>query len=505
MEARSVVIIGAGVAGLSVGCYAQMNGYRSVIYEMHNIPGGLCTSWKRGDYVFDGCIDWFTGSAPDNMFYPHWQELGVIGRHRFLYHDEYCRYTDGEDTVVFWLDTKRLKDELLRVSPQDAVPINELCQLLDTFRGFAPPVAKPQELMNIWDYIEMMPGMISHGKQYSAFFKYGKISMAEFATRFQSGLLRGMLETIWNKQMPVSLFAATMAWCAARTAGYPEGGSLGPARSIEARYMELGGTVVYKTRVTGINVENGKAVGITLADGSKVAADIVISAADCHATVKEMLGGQYVSEKLSDWFSHSPTFPAYIQVSLGVAMDLGHLPRLACHKLKRPLLIAGKEEPFLTLHNYSFDSTLAPAGKTTLAVRFFTDCAYWQALSADRAAYKAEKDALAQAVIGVLDELIPGIADSVEVVDVATPQTYIRYTGTWKGATMSWLPTTANFSYSLDKTLPGLRNFYLCGQWLCPGGGIPNALKTARDAIQVICRADRKTFMTSTPDVSSST
>ena len=70
---------------------------------------------------------------------------------------------------------------------------------------------------------------------------------------------------------------------------------------------------------------------------------------------------------------------------------------------------------------------------------------------------------------------------------------------------MSWLPTTANFSQSLDKTLPGLRNLYLCGQWLYPGGGIPNALKTGRDAVQMICRADRKTFMASTPDGSSST
>ena len=177
------------------------------------------------------------------------------------------------------------------------------------------------------------------------------------------------------------------------------------------------------------------------------------------------------------------------------------MPRLTCHKLKRPLLIADKEELFLTIHNYSFDGTLAPAGKTTLAVRFFTDCAYWQAVRRPRSLQSGE----GRASIGVLDELVPGIAGSVEVVDVATPQTYIHYTGTWKGATMSWLPTTANFSQSLDKTLPGLRNLYLCGQWLCPGGGIPNALKTGRDAVQMICRADRKTFMTSTPDVSSST
>lgn len=43
-EQKSIIIIGAGLAGLSAGCYAQMNGYHSQIFEMHNLPGGLCTA-----------------------------------------------------------------------------------------------------------------------------------------------------------------------------------------------------------------------------------------------------------------------------------------------------------------------------------------------------------------------------------------------------------------------------------------------------------------------------
>ena len=50
-----VIIIGAGVAGLSAGCYAQMNGDHTCIFEMHNLPGGLCTAWERKGYTFEGC------------------------------------------------------------------------------------------------------------------------------------------------------------------------------------------------------------------------------------------------------------------------------------------------------------------------------------------------------------------------------------------------------------------------------------------------------------------
>ena len=61
---KSVAIIGGGIAGLCAGCYAQMNGYRSRIYEMHDLPGGLMTAWERKGYTIDYCIHWLVGSSP---------------------------------------------------------------------------------------------------------------------------------------------------------------------------------------------------------------------------------------------------------------------------------------------------------------------------------------------------------------------------------------------------------------------------------------------------------
>jgi phytoene dehydrogenase-like protein len=61
---KTIAIIGAGIAGLAAGCYAQMNGYDSEIYEMHTLPGGLCTAWERKEYVLDGCIHYLFGTGP---------------------------------------------------------------------------------------------------------------------------------------------------------------------------------------------------------------------------------------------------------------------------------------------------------------------------------------------------------------------------------------------------------------------------------------------------------
>ena len=64
MGDKTIAIVGAGMAGLAAGCYAQMNGYKTTIFEWHYKPGGLCTAWKRNGYTIDGCIHWLVGSKP---------------------------------------------------------------------------------------------------------------------------------------------------------------------------------------------------------------------------------------------------------------------------------------------------------------------------------------------------------------------------------------------------------------------------------------------------------
>ena len=54
-------------------------------------------------------------------------------------------------------------------------------------------------------------------------------------------------------------------------------------------------------------------------------------------------------------------------------------------------------------------------------------------------------------------------------------------------------------SMTMDKTLPGLADFYMVGQWVMPGGGLPTAVMSGRYVTQIICEQDKKEFITSTP------
>ena len=75
-----LIIIGAGMAGLATGIYAQKHGFSSRILEMHTLPGGVCTGWRRKGYLFDGCIHHLPGTQPGSKIYKLWEEVGAMPR-----------------------------------------------------------------------------------------------------------------------------------------------------------------------------------------------------------------------------------------------------------------------------------------------------------------------------------------------------------------------------------------------------------------------------------------
>jgi phytoene dehydrogenase-like protein len=148
----------------------------------------------------------------------------------------------------------------------------------------------------------------------------------------------------------------------------------------------------------------------------------------------------------------------------------------------------------------NFDPTLAPPGKTVVKVLFPADYSYWKSLGQDRARYEREKEKIADQIIALLDQRYPGLAGQVEMRDVASPLTWERYTGNWQGSMEGWLMTRETFPpFRMSKTLPGLQNFYMAGQWVEPGGGVPTAALSGRNVIQLLCARERGRFVATTP------
>jgi phytoene dehydrogenase-like protein len=500
MAGKSIIIIGGGIAGLSAGCYAQMNGFKSQIFEMHTLPGGLCTSWKREGYTIDGCIHWLVGSSPKSSFYRYWQEVGAVQDRQFIDFDEYARL-EGRDgrTLILYGDPDRLEEHLIALSPKDEVTIKEFTDGVRFCLKFEPPSETSPLLIRWLQMIKYMLVLLPGMKKIQ---RYMKTTIQDFASRLKDPLLREAFLEMWYPEFSVFFMMFTFAYMHQKVAGYPIGGSLPFAKAIEKRYLTLGGQIHYKNRVTKILVENGKAVGVCLEDGQEARADTVISAADGHATIFDMLEGKYVDDTIQGYYDKYPLFPPLIFVGIGVRRTFEDVPHTVggfSFQLEAPVEIGDELRKSLPVHIYHHDPTLNPPGKTTLTVMLNSDYDYWKKLSSDFVAYDAKKEQIARIIVEQLDKRFPGLKDQVEMTDVATPITFERYTGNWRGSFEGFLITPENAMARMKNTLPGLENFYMCGQWVQPGGGLPTAVQSARSTLQQICKKRHLKFKTSVP------
>ena len=127
--AKSIIIIGAGLTGLSAGCYGQMNGYKTTIFEMHDTAGGVCTAWKRKGYTIDGAMNWLMGTKPGTSYYKFWEELGVTENWKIHNHDRYMIREDSDGKAfTFYCDANEFERYLVELAPEDSEAIRELTQ-----------------------------------------------------------------------------------------------------------------------------------------------------------------------------------------------------------------------------------------------------------------------------------------------------------------------------------------------------------------------------------------
>lgn len=498
MKEKSILIIGAGIAGLAAGCYAQMNGYRSRILEMHDLPGGLCTAWERKQYVFDGCIHYLFGTAPGQPFYRLWDELGIARSWRIVHHDELMRVVDTDGrTFIAYCDPDRLEEHMMELSPADSHLSKAFADGVRLFTRFDMSLMQqqPKDLMGLSDWLRLGRRMMPFALPLA---RWGMISAQDYADRFKDPLLRRAIPVVFGwAEIPLMAGMSLLAYMHNRNAGFPLGGSLEFARSLERRYLELGGEIHYKSQVEKILVEEDCAVGVRLYNDEIHHADIIISAADGYTTIFDMLDGRFVNRRIRKTYDGHLPIHSQFQVSLGVNRDLSDEPHWVTYLLDRPALIGGEERHEIGVKHYCFDPSLAPPGKSVVEVMLRSHYPYWRRIYGRRL-YDSEQTQVSDLVIEQLEHIYPGLSHDIEFVDEATPVSYERYTGNWLGSTTGWLLTKETMMLmvrGMRKTLPGLRNFYMAGQWVEPGGTVPIVAMSGRNVIQMICHADHRPFI----------
>ena len=316
-----IIIIGGGIAGLCAAVYAQRCGYQAEVLEMHDSAGGLATSWHRGDYTFETCLHWLFGSNPDGEMYSRWLEVFDIDALKFVYHDEFVRLeSEHGEWLSIYANIDRLESEMLRRAPQDAAEIGKFASAIRSLSKFKMPDPAEGWAGNLLTYLRDLPYLpLLH--------ELSRMSGSEYGQRFTDPLIKSFFgEGDMGQMSAVALFFS-LAWTNGRDAGYPIGGSQAVIQGIAHKLAGLGGRLRLGAKVERILVEGDAAVGVQLMGGETIAADWVISAADGHATIHDLLGGKYMDKGMQKIYGESK-LSFVLQVSLGVALDLSSSPHL---------------------------------------------------------------------------------------------------------------------------------------------------------------------------------
>ncbi|GAN79839.1 phytoene desaturase family protein [Acidocella aminolytica] len=287
-----------------------------MLLEQHDSPGGLATSWQRGDYTFETCLHWLTGVDPKGRLNSRWREVLDIDGLHLVFPEEFARVeTEQGECLRIYANVDRLEAELLTKAPEDASEIRHLTSAIRRLAGF--PMPDPSEkwprrglaLLRLLPYLPML-------RQWS------RVSIQDYGKGFSNPLLRCFFGGDDITQLSMIALLFSLSWMNDCDAAYVVGGGQAIIRAIRQRFEQLGGQLRLGAKVEKILVKQDLTAGVQVVGGEIIAADWVISASDVHATIYQLLDGKYIDRTIENMFRNLKTFPSYLQVSLGVAAPL---------------------------------------------------------------------------------------------------------------------------------------------------------------------------------------
>lgn len=480
------VIIGAGLGGLSCAAAFARQGFKPLVLEKHYIPGGYATTFKRpGGFVFDVSLHSTSVGEREGIHnlipgFPQITDVEFVP-HPNLYRAIFPDY----DIRVPQKDLSGYVNMLIGYFPEEKEGI---IGLFDDMKGIAGDIKK---LSSAKGQVDMSKFPVEFPHLFKSYTKtWGEIVDA----RIKNPKLKGIISVLWGYYgLPPSKLASF--YYALPTIGflqeggyYPIGRSQKISDAVVKFIEERGGKVMLKTKVEEILTKNHTAYGVRTADGKEFTGKVVVSNANAYDTFHRMVKEKdYLKDYLARMDQLSVSLSSF-QVFLGLKKDLISDIGITDTEIfyttvydpeaEYQAALKGEVEGGfgLTLYDNLYKG-YSPKGKNTLNIITLQGYDHWKKYEADyfkgnKKEYRAEKERMADILIDQVEKsLLPGLSKAIEVKEIGTPLTNVRYTGNYRGAIYGWDQTLDNSGPSrLPHTTP-IKNLYLSGAWTSPGGG----------------------------------
>ncbi len=516
------IVIGGGHNGLVAAAYLARAGYRTLVLERRHLLGGAAVSEQLiPGFTFSVCSYVVSLLRPEII-----RELD-LPRHGLQIFPLDGTFTPLSTARGDYLwrehDYAVTRREIARHSPLDAKAYSEYGKAMTDMGRFVKPLLSmtppdptpcdPRDWLQLWRLLQRFRTLAPEARD--TFVSLMTQSAVDFLDRwFETDPLKatmaasGIIGTFLGVRSPGTAYVLLHHYMGEidgnfRTWGVPRGGTGSISDAIAAAACEAGAEIRTGAAVEQILVKGGRATGVVLENGEKIAAHMVASGVDPRRTFLGMIGEHYLPTEFTAGLAHYrlqgssgkvnlaldalPEFMClpgpgrHIRGAISISPSIDYLER-AYDEAKYGMF---SRRPYLDIVIPSLtDPTVAPPGKHVMSC--FVQYAPYRLAHSD---WHAERERFGDTVIDTLAEYAPNIRDIILHRQVLTPLDLEQEFGLTEGNIFQGELTREQLFFL--RPVPGwaqyrtpIRDLYLCGAAAHPGGGIMGA--PGRNAARVI-------------------
>ena len=493
-----VAVIGAGISGLTAAALLSKAGVHTLVFEAGHQPGGYLSPFQRKGFTFDTSIQWLNQCRPGGFVYrihhflgedcPQYPPLQRIHRYKGTHSDH-----------LLTSDPLQMRNRLIQDYPHETQGILALfrdAEMLGRHMRFLDDHMRAVSTMSLGERVR-------HGAAMTRWVwpirRFVSTPAAKGLTRYFR--TRELLELFHSEGTLMSVLVPLGFAFTGDFQRPPQGGCGVMVNWLCRKIAADGGRICLGQRVKEVQVNRHReATGVLLENGRAVRARYVVAACDVETLFIKMVPPACIPERWRRRLRNADLFYSSFSIYLGLDCDpasLGldeEMVRLTDDNLPLGARVRGEAgTTSITLLSPSLrDSSLAPPGKGTLIIQCPAYLNYennWQTGPGFErgAAYRRLKQTYADILLNRVERaLIPDLRRHIEVMEVATPVTFWRYTGNRDGTIMGHKPTRKNIQAGVARVATPIKRLLLGGQWAEYGGGVPMATKAAVNASLMI-------------------
>ena len=500
----NVIVIGSGIGGLTCATKLAKDGKKVLLLEKIHHIGGTSHIFKRGAYYFP--MGGLSFSSPDTVL-NLLDDIGIQEKIEF-FRNHFQLITPYFD-IIYSQPFQELSETLKKIFEEDKdgidtffTELNRIMKILENIEQWHPDylIGKKKEsaLQNLSP---------TRKKDIELLEKYSQIPAKQILEKnISNEILQNFLGSQGTYEPKMSMVLLAIMWCLMSYKGiwFPSCGIHGINELVYEAFLNYNGEAKLRTPVKEIMIKNNQAVGVKTSKNEIFEANWIISNADYKKTFLELIDPKNIPEQYLSMIKNVPYFGSELCVYLGVNPEKIDLSRVrAQHVFCREEI---KSSEYLNLEDFNNreieiciwsknypDS--APPDRATILLRVgfpydhFSD---WKIGEKKRKeGYRDYKKRLAKQLIKTAETVLPGLASSIEVMDVATPLTYEYWGQHFRGSIAGW-----SWKVEGPQKLPGkllietqIDNLLMVGMYAASElflGGYPTAMYTGNLAAELV-------------------